>query len=69
MGLLCEKTKVGCAIPIVISPEFHTGQHRDDHQINTPHFSEILTGFCSVEFGADNRMKSNVSEPSNLAEK
>ena len=59
MGLLCEKTKVGCTtcvLPIVISSEFHTRQHRDeDHQINTPHFDESLTGFWSVEFGVDSR--------------
>ena len=32
-------SKVGCVFPMVISPEFHMGQHRDDnHREDAPHF-------------------------------
>ena len=32
--------KVGCAVPMVISSDFHMDQHRDDdHQEDAPHFS------------------------------
>ena len=32
--------KVGCVFPMVISPDFRVGQHRDnDHQEDAPHFT------------------------------
>ena len=31
--------KVGCIFPMVITPEFHMGQYRDDdHREDAPHF-------------------------------
>ena len=37
------RIKVECAFPMVILPEFHMGQYReDDHQEDAPHFINSL---------------------------
>ena len=50
-SVLFGVTTVGCIFPMVISSEFHMGQHRDDdHREDTLHFKSLVRKIGLFDF-------------------
>ena len=62
-GRFCPKFKVGWVLPMVISSDFRTAQHRDDdHEEDVPHFSGTPLNWPIGSFLAHVKKKLAISE-------